>query len=91
MFSLGILKRGRPRKWKKGQLVDVKELKEKKKKKKLKEMLKEGQNESKDSVQDPEEEMKTAMDDLPSEKILQCKVSLAEINRKLGVVMCQPF
>jgi len=87
----GILKRGRPRKWKKGQLVDVKELKEKKKKKKLKEMLKEGQNESKDSVQDPEEEMKTAMDDLPSEKILQCKVSLAEINRKLGVVMCQPF
>ena len=31
------------------------------------------------------------MDDLTSEKILQCRVGLAEINRKLGVVMNQPM
>ena len=49
--------------------------------------IKEG---SRDSMNDPEEEMTTAMDELPPEKTLQCKVSLAEINRKLGVVMCQP-
>ncbi len=30
------------------------------------------------------------MDELSSEKGLQCRVTLAEINRKLGVVMCQP-
>lgn len=30
------------------------------------------------------------MDDLSSEKGLQCRVTLAEINRKLGVVMVQP-
>lgn len=30
------------------------------------------------------------MEDLTSEKILQCRVGLAEINRKLGVVMTQP-
>ena len=30
------------------------------------------------------------MDELSSEKTLQCRVSLGEINRKLGVVMRQP-
>ncbi|CAB4066973.1 unnamed protein product [Lepeophtheirus salmonis] len=29
-------------------------------------------------------------EELPPEKTLQCKVGLAEINRKLGGVMCQP-
>lgn len=38
---------------------------------------------------DPEEEG-NIMDELPPEKSLQCQVSLAEINRKLGIVMCQP-
>lgn len=30
------------------------------------------------------------MEDLSAEKILQCRVGLAEINRKLGMVMVQP-
>lgn len=45
---------------------------------------------SRDSVNDPEEDLTMAIDELPPEKSLQCQVSLAEINRKLGVVMCQP-
>ena len=31
------------------------------------------------------------MDEVTTEKSLQCRVSLAEINRKLGVVMVQPM
>ena len=45
---------------------------------------------SRESIHDPEEEMTTVMDDLPPEKCLKLKISLAEINRKLGVVMWQP-
>ena len=50
--------------------------------------IKEG---SRDSKEEEEEELTAAMDDLPPEKTLQCQVGLAEINRKLGVVMCQPL
>lgn len=88
--------RGRPRKWKKGHDDDDDELHEKRKKKK-KHHLKDDmpprhkESSSRDSVNDPEEEMTLVMDDLPPEKSLQCQVSLAEINRRLGVVMCQPF
>jgi len=49
--------------------------------------IKEG---SRDSKEEEEEELTAAMDDLPPEKTLQCQVGLAEINRRLGVVMCQP-
>ncbi len=37
------------------------------------------------------EESLHMMDELTSEKGLQCRVTLAEINRKLGVVMFQPM
>ena len=93
--------RGRPRKhgktsiinWKKGRHNDDDddEYREKKKKKKHHREnkhcsnIKEG---SRDSMN--EEDEMTTMEELPSEKILQCQVSLAEINRKLGVVMFQP-
>ena len=50
--------------------------------------IKEGSRDSNDP--EAEEELTAAMDDLPPEKTLQCQVGLAEINRKLGVVMCQP-
>ncbi len=39
---------------------------------------------------DPEDEMVHMMDEVASEKTLQCQVSLAEINRKLNGVMYQP-
>ena len=93
--------RGRPRKhgktsiinWKKSRHLDDDddEYREKKKKKKHHKEnkhcsnIKEG---SRDSMN--EEDEMTTMEELPSEKILQCQVSLAEINRKLGVVMFQP-
>lgn len=99
-------KRGRPRIWKKGQddddYVDPRSsisISDKRKKKK-KHLMRDSDSErgagpskdcsSRDSFNDPEEDLSMAIDDLPPEKSLQCQVSLAEINRKLGVVMCQP-
>ena len=77
--------RGRPRKT----MLDVRD-KRNKKKRLIKEISEEKKESSRESIHDPEEEMTTVMDDLPPEKCLKLKVSLAEINRKLGVVMCQP-
>jgi len=81
--------RGRPRKT----MLDVRD-KRNKKKKLIKEICEGGANSqkenSRESVNDPEEEMTTVMDDLPPEKSLKLKVSLAEINRRLGGVICQP-
>jgi len=37
-----------------------------------------------------DDESQHMMDELSSEKNLQCKISLAEINRKLGVVSTMP-
>ena len=77
--------RGRPRKT----MLDVRD-KRNKKKRLIKEISEEKKESSRESIHDPEEEMTTVMDDLPPEKCLKLKVSLAEINRKLGVVMWQP-
>merc|ERR1711935_1134899 len=77
--------RGRPRKT----MLDVRD-KRNKKKRLIKELSEEKKESSRESIHDPEEEMTTVMDDLPPEKCLKLKVSLAEINRKLGVVMWQP-
>ena len=78
--------RGRPRKT----MLDVRD-KKRQKKKLIKELAElERKESSRESLQDPEEEMSTYMDDLPPEKCLKLKVGLAEINRVLGVVMFQP-
>lgn len=98
----GPLPRGRPRKWKKGRDdLDDDDYSDKRIKKKRKQphlIIHHNKlnNEPKEDTlkmdrdNDPEEELSTAMDELAPEKSLQCQVSLAEINRKLGVVMCQP-
>lgn len=83
----GTPQRGRPRK---GTMLDVRD-KKRQKKKLIKELAElERKESSRESLQDPEEEMSTYMDDLPPEKCLKLKVSLAEMNRVLGVVMFQP-
>ena len=40
---------------------------------------------------DEGEENYDYIDEIPPEKVFSCAVSLAEINRKLGVVMWKPF
>lgn len=62
--------------WKKGQDDDDDE-KEKRKRKRKRD-------------RDSEDDLLHIMDELPTEKTLQCQVSLAEINRKLSAVMYQP-
>lgn len=62
--------------WKKG-LDEDDEVKEKRKRKRKRD-------------RDSEDDLLHVMDDLPTEKTLQCQVSLAELNRKLSAVMYQP-
>lgn len=62
--------------WKKGQDEDEDEKEKRKRKRK-----RDG---------DSEDDLLHILDELPTEKSLQCQVSLAEINRKLGAVMNQP-
>jgi len=77
--------RGRPRK----SMLDVRD-KKNKKKKMNKEISEEKKESSREPIKDPEKEMNKVMDDLSPEKCLKLKVSLAAINRTLGVVMFQP-
>ena len=70
-------------------MLDVRD-KKNKKKKMNKEISEEKKESSREPIKDPEKEMNKVMDDLSPEKCLKLKVSLAAINRTLGVVMFQP-
>jgi hypothetical protein len=95
-----VQQRGRPRKhgratltWKKGQDDDDDERHphdKRNRKRKHRDNKDSIGSIKEDSGNDPEEDFTGIFDDLPPEKSLQCQVSLAEINRKLGIVMCQP-
>ena len=75
--------RGRPRKT----MLDVRD-KRNKKKRLIKEISEEKKESSREFIHDPEEEMTTVMDDLPPEKCLKLKVSLAEIKIIYFVLLC---